>query len=363
MSALIPKTKKGKSGLTPDSPLPHTTQLTDVAANIESFRYNPNEVPMDESVITIQGKKVGSCGNAVVITGKPKSRKSVVAHAMLCAAVSRNQILGIEVNLPEKREKVLLVDTEQNAYDLHNSLSRMNRLGGFDIMPSNLIAYRFRELRAEQIKASVSKLLADDNTISMVVIDGGLDLLNNMNDIIEVKDTIDWVKVTLSKFNICMVMIIHQSKSTQFTIGHFGSFMDRFGQTNIEVVKLESGSSEIRCQHMRSDSDFSPYEFYWNHNINNYALHWLTEDNMSYNKPQDYPTHKHETILQKIYATKESYLYKDLCKQLEQNYKKSGHWVKGLVEHLYNLNLLVKEGNKVFFQETENEQKTSLAPF
>jgi hypothetical protein len=346
MAAIVPK-QKGKTGIAKSSPNTNTTDIVDDGANIELFKYNPKDIPMDESVITIQGKKVGSCGNAVVITGKPKSRKSVVAHAMVCSAVSGNQILGVDVNLPISRNKVLLIDTEQNAYDLHNSLSRMQSLGGFNIMPSNLLAYRFRELNAESIKASITKLLSDDSSISMAVIDGGLDLLNNMNDIIEVKETIDWVKKTLSKFNICMVMIIHQSKSTQFTIGHFGSFMDRFGQTNIEVVKLESGGSEIRCQHMRSDSDFNPYEFYWNYNTNNYSVHWLAEDTISYNKVTDYPDHKHKAMIATIFNKNDAYLYKDFCKQCETTYKKSGHWVKGLVEHLYSINLIVKEGNKI----------------
>lgn len=361
--AIIPK-RKGKNDLqTNSSPFHNQTSNIDEMANIESFRYNPNYIPKDESVITIQGKKVGSCGNAVVITGKPKSRKSVVAHAMVCSAISGNQILGVDVNLPVGRNKVLLIDTEQNEFDLHNSLSRMQSLGGFDIMPSNLLAYRFRSLGAESIKASISKILSDDSSISMAVIDGGLDLLNNMNDIVEVKDTIDWVKKTLSSYNICMVMIIHQSKSTQFTIGHFGSFMDRFGQTNIEVAKLESGGSEIRCQHMRSDSDFNAYEFYWNHNINNYSLHWLAEDSISYNKPIDYPEHKHKAIVSTLFEQKDSYLYKDFCKQCERLYKKSGHWVKGLVEHLYSIQIIKKEGNKIVLSEHDGIVTLGNLPF
>ena len=360
--AIVPK-QKGRIGNTKSSPSTPTPDTSDDVANIESFKYNPNDVPKDESIITIQGKKVGSCGNAVVITGKPKSRKSVVAHAMVCSAVSGNQILGIDVNLPPGRNKVLLIDTEQNAYDLHNSLSRMQSLGGFDIMPSNLLVYRFRDLEAEAIKASISKLLTDNPSISMAVIDGGLDLLNNMNDIIEVKETILWVKKILSKHNICMVMIIHQSKTTQFTIGHFGSFMDRFNQTNIEVVKLESGGSEIRCQHMRSDGDFNSYEFYWNYNINNYSLHWLAEDSISYNKPTDYPDHKHKAIIATIFDKKDSYLYKDFCKQCESTYKKSGHWVKGLVEHLFTINLIVKEGSKICRYEPDGKVTLGDTPF
>lgn len=361
---IIPK----KRGQTKKSTLPTNTNEIpsdhNTITNIEKFRFNPkNELSEEQIILSIQGKKVGSCGNAVVITGKPKSRKSVVAHAMVCSALSKSSILGIEANLPDQRKKVLLIDTEQNEHDLQRSLSRMQSLGKMEELPDNLLVYRFRELNAETIKASIKKLVEDNPDISLVIVDGGLDLLNNMNDIIEVKDTIDWVKTILAQHNICMVMIIHQSKSTQFTIGHFGSFMDRFGQTNIEVVKLESGNSEIKCQHMRSDADFNSYEFYWNYNIDNYSLHWLSEDNIIYNKPSDYPLHKHELIVKQFYNQSESFLYKDFLKLCENSYKKSSNWCKGLVEHLYSENIIVKVGSKIVLFNHEKTDSNTIIPF
>jgi len=309
--------------------------------NINNYLFDlQTTLPEEEIIISIQGKNVGSINNAVVITGKPKSRKSVVAHAVIAAALSKQPCLGIECNV--LNGDVVLIDTEQSKHDLFKSLTRMKHLINVLSFPNNLKVYSFRQLNPDQIKSGISEILQKNKNVKLIIIDGGLDLINNMNDIEETKQTIDFIKQILSSYNICLVMILHQSKSTNFTIGHFGSFMDRFAQSNIQVTKDDKGNSSISSQMMRSDADFKSFEFYYNYNINNYTISYLEDTELSLRVPQDLTNDKHLLKLTKIFAYKEYYLYKDLINVCAIEYKKTQNWSKSLIAYLFEQNLIEK---------------------
>jgi hypothetical protein len=163
-----------------------------------------------------------------------------------------------------------------------------------------------------------------------------------MNDVIEVKQTIDFIKRLLTNYPVSIVGVLHQSRATNFTIGHLGAFMDRFAQSIIDVTKLEDGSSEIKSNMMRSDSDFKPFSFYWNFNQNNYTVNWMESNEITLNKVSDYSEHQHKEKLSKIFATNDGYLYKDILKIFEREYQKSNYWCKQLTEHLFSLDLIKK---------------------
>lgn len=315
------------------------TEIEDNAPNVSNFLFNPNEVlPPEQVVISIQGHKVGTLGNSVVITGKPKSRKSVTAHAILAAAISGNPILGIEANIPTGSD-VVLIDTEQAKHDLQGSLNRMQSLAELSELPQQLKVYSFRPLDANGIKSGIMQILENSNT-KLMIIDGGLDLINNMNDVPESKATIDFIKNILEKYDLCLVIIIHQSKSTNFTIGHFGSFMDRFSQSVIEVTKLENGSSEIKAQVMRSAENFKPYEFYFNHNINNYSINWVESFEVTAKNPNNISEHQHKDLLKGCFLNNELLSYTALLNVMIVKYKKSETWCKKCIKYLCEIELL-----------------------
>ena len=346
----IPKKSKAGPSIEPaPEDLTKINENTDVA-NIENYLFNPNdEMEPEEIIISIQGKNIGSVGNAVVITGKPKSRKSVVAHSIIGAALSGAACLGIEANLSSSDE-VALIDTEQSRHDLKRSLNRMQNLVKIETFPEAFKCYSVRQLNPFKIK-SVIKTISENPKVKLIVIDGGLDLILNMNDVIEAKETVDFIKKILEENKICLVMIIHQSKSTNFTIGHFGSFMDRFVQTNIEVTKLDNGNSEIKAQLMRSDDNFKPYEFYWNYNDNNYSINWVESLEVTATDPKDFDKEAHANKLRLIFTQKEILIYKDLLTKIKLEYKKSEYWAKACVVYLYEIDLLEKTNNGIKFKD------------
>ena len=316
--------------------------IEEAFGNVSDYLFNFQEaLPEEEIILSIQGKNIGSTNNAVVITGRPKTRKSVVAHAMIGSALSKAPCLGIECNIRGGSD-IVLIDTEQSKHDLFRSLTRIKQLINIQNFPDNLKVYSFRQLNPVQNKTAILEILQTNNKIKLIIIDGGLDLISNMNDVEETKKTIDYIKKIVSAFNICLVIIIHQSKSTNFTIGHFGSSMDRFAQSNILVTKDDNGNSTISSQMMRSDADFLPYQFYYNNNINNYTISYLEDSEITLRNPQDFSNKKHIEKLERIFAYKAHFTYKDLSNVCSVEYKKTNWWAKKLIEYLFDQDLIEK---------------------
>jgi hypothetical protein len=327
-----PKTKKQNT---------EPSKETDTILPVENYLFNINDIlPNEKIIVSIQGKKCLSTKNVLVISGKPKSRKSVVAHSIIGAAICGKSVLGIEANLG-LNDKVVLIDTEQSKHDLQNSLHRMTGLINLDTLPENFMCYSVRQLNPFKVKQAISEIVCNQN-VRLLVIDGALDLILNMNDIIEVKDVLDFIKKILTEHDVALILIVHQSKTTNFTIGHLGSFLDRFAQTVLEVVKIENGNSEIKAQMMRSDADFKPYEFYYNHNINNYSVNWLENLEVTATSVNDYRIDQHISKLSKIFMNNTELLYKDFLKLVAREYQKSEYFAKQLVKLFYDNDLILK---------------------
>jgi len=318
-----------------------TSKEIETIQPVENYLFNINDIlPSENVIVSIQGKKCLSTKNVLVISGKPKSRKSVVAQSIIGAAICGKSVLGIEANIG-LNDKVVLIDTEQSKHDLQNSLHRMCGLINLDILPNNFMCYSVRQLNPYKVKQAINEIVCNQN-VRLLVIDGALDLILNMNDILEVKDVLDFLKKILTENDVALILIVHQSKTANFTIGHLGSFLDRFAQTVLEVIKIENGNSEIKPQYMRSDADFKPYEFYFNHNINNYSINWVENLEVKATDISDYRIDQHQAKLSKIFMNNSELIYKDFLKLLAREYQKSEYFAKQLVKLFYDKDLILK---------------------
>lgn len=247
----------------------------DIISKLAETQYRDGEQPEgQEIVLTIKDKIVGTMGNFCVISGQPKARKSTVTQAIIGSAITDTPVLDFRARLPKHKPGIVLLDTEQSRYDHCRSINRMKGLA--DItgeLPKRFRAYNTRHFTPNENKMALSAICAMPD-VGMIVIDGILDLIMDFNDIVECKLLIDQLKYVTEKNNVFVLLVLHQSKGSTNTIGHLGSFCDRFSQATIDVVKHEDGVTEVKPKFMRSDEHFEPVPIYWNYNINNYAVHW-----------------------------------------------------------------------------------------
>jgi KaiC/GvpD/RAD55 family RecA-like ATPase len=322
----------------------HYLPIEQISTNIDEYLFDPNiQLPDEKIIISIQGKTILTEKNVAVISGKPKSRKSVVAHSIIAAGLTNKPILGIETNT---QKNIVLIDTEQSQHDLKRSLMRMCSIAELSTIPDRLKIYSVRQLNTDQIQQLLINISGNPDN-GLIIIDGGLDLINNMNDVEESKSVINLIKQILVKQNIGIVLIIHQAKSTNFTIGHFGSYFDRFAQSVIDVAKQDDGSSKLSSAMMRSDPDFQPYQFYWNFAVNGYTIDWREHETILARTPDDISQDDHIKYLQRIFRVIPEHTYKSLTDACKTEYNKSEHWCKSLIKFYYDRELIIKSDGKI----------------
>lgn len=251
-------------------------------SNVEVFEFGENtflpvsefeiknkdaEPDYNKFVLFAGGKRIGSVGNFISITGKPKTRKTAFANAIISSAIIGNEQLGFGVRLPIGKNNIILIDTEQDTNDILFSVNRIkNQLKISEINKySNFKIYSACLLTSQEIVKLISAILNENKKVGLLVIDGLLDLLDDMNDISESKKLCMQLK-TWANVNQCLIItILHQSKSTGFSIGHLGSFVDRKAQAVLSVEKEKDETvSTIYPSMMRSDANFNPISIQYN---------------------------------------------------------------------------------------------------
>ena len=109
------------------------------------------------------------------------------------------------------------------------------------------------------IRKMIEEYLTNNPDCSIIIIDGLLDLIVNMNDEREASLVTKWLKKITKVYNVLLITVLHQSKSNLSTTGHIGSASDRFAQSTLDIVKeKEKNCYVLSSRFMRSDADFEP---------------------------------------------------------------------------------------------------------
>lgn len=236
------------------------------------YRFDNNTQPIKNAeVIKIQNKVVCTLGNFSIITGKPKSRKSVFVGSILSAALINRPVFDITVNV-SKDSKIIYIDTEQNNYNLSKSIENIKKhCTGYSI--DNLITFQFRGLDSNLIIENLDRMIEYYTNIELIIIDGLLDLITDFNSIVEAKILVSKLIYWSDTYNVCIIGVLHQSKGNNFTIGHLGSFVDRKAEAVLEVIKNDDDTTTLKPVMMRSDANFNnDITIYYNNEIKNYSL-------------------------------------------------------------------------------------------
>ena len=210
----------------------------------------------------IAEKRLFTLGNFSAITGKSKSKKSMLTSIMLAAATMNNTVYNkITGCLPESKRAVFLFDTEQSNYDAYISGKRVSKIIGNDC--DNFGAFDLREFtpkeRCEIIDYALEKY--KDN-VGYVVIDGIADLAFAINDEQEASKVVSLLMKWTKIYNCHITTVIHQNKNDNFATGHIGSAILKKAEAIISVTKDENDSykSTVKCDMIRGTSDFNEFE-------------------------------------------------------------------------------------------------------
>lgn len=211
--------------------------------------------PPDSHILYLNGLPIGSRGNIVSITGKAKSRKTVMASAVATSCFLEDiDFLGFTADLGPD-ETVLMIDTEQGYYHFYHQVDRILR--GANIangVPRNFHAVRTRDatykFRIELVEYLVKKLKP-----AVVILDGISDFVSNINDHDEATYVGEKLLSWSEQGNLLLIDVIHTTKTTGYMTGALGTHLEKKSQTVILVEKPEDEDqqhiSHVRCQYAR----------------------------------------------------------------------------------------------------------------
>ena len=242
----------------------------DLEKLLSDAHYKENYVPKPGNVVLkIDGCIIGTLGNFVVYSGLPKTGKSTFINAALASSFSelrehfRHKL--ILDHLPNKH--VGYFDTESSLDDFYNNMDRIKFIARTTKLPDTMNIFSTREHDADTNRLLIEYYLAKWKP-AILIIDGLLDIINNFNDERESKLIIQWLKVITKQCNVLIIGVIHLGKKDNHTLGHFGSMIDRYAQSVMEVSRdFDEDIYIIKPKYLRSAKTwFKPIGIQWTGN-------------------------------------------------------------------------------------------------
>lgn len=255
---IVPETFKPKTDKRPKANEPLAPAPIEIDA--KKYKVDLNATITQTVCVEIQRKTILTFGSLLVLTGKPKARKTTFLHAFIASAILNDTIWTIRCHLPPERNEIALIDTEQSLYDLIHSLRRIEPIirRPISAVPTFSV-YTARAFDVPEICALIENLVKSNPKIGLLAIDGLIDLVNDINDVRESKQAIQFLKRICDVYNVGIIGIIHQNKGTNYSLGHLGAFASRFCQSELAIEKNDDdGTSTLKPTMLRSADDLEP---------------------------------------------------------------------------------------------------------
>lgn len=221
------------------------------------YRNAPQILWVDEAVIA-------TFGNFSASTGKAKSRKTFNVSAIVAAALTNGQVLRYRASLPESKQRILYVDTEQSRYHCQLVLKRILRMAG---LPAESDCDRLdflclREYAPATRVALIDYALSTRGGYGLVVIDGIRDLLFDINNAAESVEVIGLLMRWSSCYDLHIHCVLHLNKSDDNTRGHIGTELNNKAESVLLISKnyQTPDVSTVRPIYLR-DKEFETFSF------------------------------------------------------------------------------------------------------
>lgn len=200
--------------------------------------YNPNDpVEMEDFTLSLDmdGKNYGLAeqGNIVAVSGGTGSRKTVVLTGIIASSFVERSFIGFN---QANRGAILFFDTEQPIKTFKHVQRRLWHMCNRQNVGTR---YKAWPLRAKSPKERILKISKEirkwQGKISIIVIDGILDLVTSMNDIEECTAAIQALMRWTEETGATVLCVLHDVRSSNKMGGHLGSLLERKIDVEINV--------------------------------------------------------------------------------------------------------------------------------
>jgi archaellum biogenesis ATPase FlaH len=223
--------------------------------------------PPAQKILTIQGNNIGTNGSIVLLSGLPKAGKSTFVNAMIASTMVtgfNREIWGIKLQPTEEKPMVGYFDTESSEWDFYSNLNRIKRMANTEKLSHNFNAFNTRQDGSKENIEMIDHY-ARNYPSSVIIIDGMLDLITNYNDEKESRIIVEWLKKLTTETNVLVIGVLHTGKKEGHTIGHYGSMLDRYSQSVLEVIRdRENDLFRLSAKYLRSCAGIDEINVQWN---------------------------------------------------------------------------------------------------
>jgi len=311
-----------------------------------------SEPPAEQVVFRIQFQNIGSLGNFILLTGRPKSGKSKYISGKAASALTGKEVFGMQIKLPNEKNRVAHWDTEQNKYDYHAMIKLIQKLAGLDEVPKHFNSFHCRRDNAATIIAMVEYYLKCYPDTGVIILDGLLDMIDRFNDEGQSKMLVNFLKRITDEHNVLVIGVLHRSVTNDKSLGHVGSIADRAAQSVLIVEKNKEvvpAQYVLRAEYLRSADDFDPIAIYFNKQLHlweqcDYIMpeDIQTEGRTRKKRPLEYDIQEHKDNCRRIFNARAELSYKNLVNEIKQIYALGDNLAKDFVPYLLKEGLIFK---------------------
>lgn len=219
-------------------------------------------------------------GNISAIHGKAKSKKTFLNSIFASVLTSNSEYANlIKSELPEHKNQIVYLDTEQSKYDSYNVNRRIVKMAGDNA--NNFSMFSLRGTNAFEKLEFLEYLIKTVSQVGVVFIDQIADLAKSINDEEEAVRVVNKLEELTNNYDIHIACVIHQNKANDNATGWLGSQIMKKAETIIKVTKDKSNKniSIVDADATRGE-DFEPFAF----QINEYGFPEIISD---YNISED----------------------------------------------------------------------------
>ncbi len=190
-------------------------------------------------IIWIDNSTIATLGNFSASTGKAKSKKTFNVSALVAASLAGKQVLNYRAHLPEGKQRILYVDTEQSRFHCRSVLERILRLAGLPTTtdPENLDFFCLREYSPSVRVEVIDYALRQNKGYGLVIIDGIRDLMLDINSTGESVEVINRMMEWSSRYDLHIHCVLHLNKGDNNVRGHIGTEMSNKAETVLVISK------------------------------------------------------------------------------------------------------------------------------
>lgn len=321
----------------------------DLALLLQTHEFNAQDpAPVEQVVFRIQFKKIGSLGDFILFSGRPKAGKGKYIAGCIAAALSRTEIFDMSIRLPEEKRKVVHFDTEQSKYSHWKMMELIKQLTA-ENLPAFFKSYRCRSVGPSQILAMIEYFLKLNPDTGIVYLDGLLDTIESINDEKHSNYIKRWLKRITEDYNVLLAGVIHRGFSSDKSIGHIGSDGERAAQSVLHIEKDKERKQYImKSEYLRDDDDILPVAIHYNTQLQLWEqTEYLPEAPANLAKankrrPRDFELSEHADHVYRIFKTEPVQSYDNLTQSIKEVYGVGRSWAVDCVKVLTEMDLIYR---------------------